>query len=44
MTPDIDEAVEVLAPTNTPQEQIAAFLVANVAGSLFNYLQLSEIS
>jgi predicted metal-dependent hydrolase len=26
MTPDIDEAVEVLAPPNTPQELIAAFL------------------
>jgi hypothetical protein len=44
MTLEIDEAVEVVAPTNTPQEQIAASSIANVAGSLFNYLQLSEIS
>jgi predicted metal-dependent hydrolase len=26
MTLEIDEAVVVVAPTNTPQEQIAAFL------------------
>jgi predicted metal-dependent hydrolase len=26
MTLDIDDVVEVVAPTNAPQEQIAAFL------------------
>jgi len=40
----MDEAVEVVAPTNTPQEQIAAFRDRKCRYSLFNYVQLSEIS
>jgi hypothetical protein len=44
MTLEIDDAVEVVALTNTPQQQIAAFLDRKRPGSLFNHLQLSEIS